>query len=131
MVGEYCPQVKSLGVKHDFVGQSAEGRVAVDYVDALPDKNVADERECREDRRKSALVVDDPYRQVINFETVGHIPDARPVLIGVGYDNDFVAQLDQTLRQLVYVTLDATRVRVEEVGGHTGGHENEIRTDIT
>ena len=48
-----------------------------------------------------------------------HVSDPHPVAVVVGDDDDAVAALGETLRQLEEVRLHAARVRVEKVG-HQG-----------
>ena len=56
-------------------------------------------------------------RQVVNFHSVGHVPDtAARALEIVGDEAHLVASLDETLGQLVAVSLHAAELGEGEVG---------------
>jgi len=64
---------------------------------ALPDNDVSENGEERKDRRKSGLSVNDPKRDIIDFDPVGEVSDAGSTLVCVCDDDDFVTTVDEFL----------------------------------
>ena len=55
----------------------------------------------------------------MHLNTVCEPPDTTSFSIAMSHNDHFVTSLDQTLRQLVDVTLHTSHVRVEEIWHHT------------
>lgn len=55
---------------------------------------------------------------MVDLEPVGEIPDTLAVVVGVGYDDDFVAAVDELGGKLVDMGFHAARLREEEVADH-------------
>lgn len=119
MVREDGPDAHSAGVQGRFPAKTAERSMTVYYVDLLPNDNVAEYREKRENGRKRGRAIDDEERHVVNFEAVGQVADAGSILIRVRYDYHLVASINKSLRQLIYVTFDASWLGEEEIADHS------------
>ena len=63
--------------------------------------DIAEYGEEREERRHRGLAVDDEEGDMVDFEAVGEVAYAGAAFIGVGYDDDFVAAVDEFLSPLV------------------------------
>jgi hypothetical protein len=71
--------------------------MTVNYIDLFPDNNIAEDWEEREDGWESRFSVDDEKRNMIDFESVGEIPDTSTAFVRVGDYNAFVASVNQLL----------------------------------
>lgn len=71
--------------------------MAVDNVDLLPNNDVAEYWEEREDGWKRGRAIDDKKGHIVDFETVRQIADAFSILIGVSDDHYLVASIDKSL----------------------------------
>lgn len=98
--------------------EAAETGMAVDDFDLLPDDNVAEYWEEREDCRERRLAIDDEEGNMIDLQPISQVSDASSASVGVGNDDDFVATVDQLGTQLVDVALHSARLRKEEVADH-------------
>lgn len=87
-------------------------------VDLFSYYNVSEYGKEGEDGGKSGRAIDDPERHIVNLETIGQVPNTLSVIVGVGYDHNLVASVDEPLGQLVYVTLDSSWLGKEEVADH-------------
>lgn len=134
MVSEHSLERHRLRVEHHFVRECWERRVAVDYVYAFANQNASHQRKCCEECGKSALIVYNPNRQIIHFQTRSHISHTRSVVVWVSDDYHFMSVRYETLWQLIDMTLDAASVGVEKVRCHTGmgreGKQTVMRTKL-
>ena len=55
---------------------------------------------------------------IIYFQIFLHIPDTLSIVIRVCYDDHFVSQTDQMLRQTPDMHLDTTHARIKEIANH-------------
>lgn len=118
VVGEDGADAHGAGVQRGLPAHAAQGGVAVDDVDVLADDDVAEDWEEGEDGGQGGGAVDDPEGHVVDLEAVGQVAHALAVFVGVRDDDDLVAAVDEALRQLVDVALDAAGLREEEVADH-------------
>ena len=84
----------------------------------LSQNDVSEYREEGKDSRESGFSIDDKERHVVDFETIGEIPDTRSSLIGMGDDDDLVAAIDELGRELIDVAFNAAGLGEEEVADH-------------
>lgn len=80
------------------MAEIAEGGMAVDDLYLFTDKDLSENREGREHRGEGGATVDDPVREMVDFDAVGKVADPRPAGIGVGDDYYFVAAVDEFLQ---------------------------------
>ena len=66
--------------------------------DFFSQQNVPNDGTWHVDARQHTLIVKGYHGQVVDLEAVGHVSDAVSWFVKVGYDNNFVTQLEQTLR---------------------------------
>lgn len=100
------------------MAQAAETSVAMHNLYLLPDDNVSEDRKEGEDGRERRFAVYDEERNVVDLQAICEIADTGAAFVGMGDDDDFVAAVDELGRQLVYVTLDSSRLWEEEVADH-------------
>lgn len=55
---------------------------------------------------------------MIDLDAVCEVPHALAVVVGMSYDDDFVATVDKLRSELVNVRFDASWLREEEVADH-------------
>lgn len=55
---------------------------------------------------------------MIDLDAVCEVPHALPVVVGMSYDDDFVATVDKLRSELVNVRFDASWLREEKVADH-------------
>ncbi len=118
MISKHGLYVQEFGVKHGFMSQSRKGRMAMDNRDLLSNQNVSNKRTRDIHAGQHALVVKRNHRYVVNFEAIGHKANAISVLVEMCEHNHFVTTLQETLRQLKYVSFYAAHVRIEKVRYH-------------
>lgn len=118
VVREDRPDTHGASVQRRLPAHAAQRCMAVNNVDLFPYDNIPKDGKEGEDGRESGRAIDDPKRHVVDLETIGEIPNALAVVVGVGYDHNLVASVDEPLGQLVYVTFDSTWLGKEEVADH-------------
>ena len=89
------------------------------YLDLFSDDDVAKDWKEGEDSRHCGLAVDDQEGDMVDLETIGKVSDPSPTGVSMCDNDYFVTAIDQLGRQLVYVTLDSSGLREEEVTDHT------------
>lgn len=96
---------------------------------ALSYHNIAEYREEGKYGRERRLAVDDEEGDVVDFETIGEVADTSAAFVGMGYNDDLVATVDEFGGELVDVRFDAAGLGEEEVGDHGDviGHFEELR----
>jgi hypothetical protein len=77
--------------------QVAETRMAMHDLNLLSNYDVPEHWKEREHRRKGGFAVYDEERYVVDFETICKVSDARSAGVCVGYDNNFVASINEFL----------------------------------
>ena len=92
--------------------------MAVNDLDPLPNYDIAEDGEKREDSGKGSVPVDDKERHVEDLDAVGLVAYAFPIVVGMGDNDDFMATVYQLGRELVDVTLDPSWLRKEEIAYH-------------
>ena len=71
--------------------------MTVNDLNLFSDDDVAEDWEEGEDGRERGLTVDGPEWNVVDFEAIGEVADSCPSLVCMGYDDDFVASIDEFL----------------------------------
>lgn len=66
-------------------------------LDLFSNDDIAEDRKEGEDCWKRGLSIYDEKRDVIDFETVGQISDSCAAFVGVSYDDDLMAPVDEIL----------------------------------
>lgn len=61
---------------------------------SLPDKNVAEQRDLADHRRKNALIVERLYGQVVHLQAIGHVSDSGPICIAMCDHDDLEEGLE-------------------------------------
>ena len=77
----------------------------MDNVDVLPNHNIAEYREEREDSRERRFAVDDEERDVVDLEPIGKVTNSCPSFVCMCNDNHFMSP--------VYKFLEAIRTSCE------------------
>ena len=90
----------------------------MDDLYTLTNHNVAEYREEGEDGGEGRLAIDDEEGDVVDLEAIGEVADACAAFVGVGYDYDLVAAIDEFGGELVDVRLHAAWLGEEEIGDH-------------
>lgn len=91
--------------------------MAVYYVDVLANEYLPQHRQQHETSCKTIVSqYDRPQREVVNLESIDHVPGTTPDVVKfVANEDDLMATLDEALRQLVAVRLDAAELGKHEV----------------
>lgn len=71
--------------------------MTVDNLNLFANNDVAEYGEEREERWHRGLAVDDEERNMVDFETVSEVAYPGAAFVSVGYDDDFVAAVDEFL----------------------------------
>lgn len=71
--------------------------MTMDNLNLFANDDIAEYGEEREERRHRGLAVDDEERDMVDFETVGEVAYASAAFVGVRYDDDFMAAVDEFL----------------------------------
>lgn len=71
--------------------------MAVHYLDALADDDIAEDGEEREDGWKGRLAVDDEEGHVVDFKAVGKVAHTCTAGVGMRNHNHLVAPIDEFL----------------------------------
>lgn len=97
MIREDSPKTHASSMDDGFMTQAAQTPVAMDNFNLFSNNNVAEYWKEGEDSWKSGLSIYDEERNMIDFKTIGEISDPGTAFVCVGYDNDFVAAVDEIL----------------------------------
>ena len=91
--------------------------VAMDDAYLLSDEDLPDKRQRVEEGKESHITGHDwEVGQVVDFHTVGHVPDATAFALEVVSDEgDSVASFHEALSKLIAVSLHATELREGEI----------------
>ena len=100
------------------MAKAAETCMPMYNFDLLSDYDVAKDGKEREDSWQSRLSIDDEERNMINFESVCEVPDTSSTFVCMGYDNYFMAAIDEFSRQLIDMGFYSSWLWKEEVADH-------------
>lgn len=92
--------------------------MAVHNPNLLPYHNVPEDGKEGKDCRESRVAVHNQKGDVVDLKTVGEVSDPIAVVVGVGYDDDFVAAVYELGSQLVHVRFNTAGLWKEEVADH-------------
>lgn len=98
MVREDSPQSHSTGMEDSFSTKATQTGMSVDNVDVLPNNNIPEYGEEREDGRECGFAVDDEEWDVVDLESIGEVTDSRPPFVCMCNNNNFVSPIDEFLR---------------------------------
>jgi len=101
-----------------FMAETAETRMAMNYLNLLANDNVSKYGEEREDCWEGCFSVDDQERNVVDFEAVCEIPNSSSSFICVSDDNNFVSAINELAGELVDVAFDSSWLGEEVVAHH-------------
>lgn len=119
VISKGSAQAHGAGVEDGLVAKTAETAMAMNNLDAFSDANVSEDGKEGEDGGKGGVAIDLEEGHVVDLDAVGEIADALAVVVGMSYDNDLVAAVDELCGELVDVRLDASRLGEEEVANHS------------
>lgn len=77
------------------MAKTAQACMAMDNFNLLSNNNVPKNWEEREDGWEGCGAVYDEERYVVNFETIGEVPNASSAIICVRDDDNLVSSVDQ------------------------------------
>ena len=100
------------------MAQVTQTSMAVNDLHLFPQAYIPEDGEEGINGREGRGSVNDEERHVVDLEPVGEIPVALAVVVGVGYDDDFVAAVDELGGKLVDMGFHAAGLRKEEVADH-------------
>lgn len=83
----------------------------------FPDVNVTKNWNVADHRRQYALIVEHFDWQIIHLQSICHVANSLAISIRVSDDDDFVTELEETLREIENVLFDSTVIGKKEVGG--------------
>lgn len=69
--------------------------MSVDDLDFFSDDDVSEDEKKGEDGWEGGFSIDDEEGDMVYFEPIGEVADPGAALVGVGYDHDFVAAVDE------------------------------------
>lgn len=75
MIGEDGHQAHSPGMQQTLVAEIGQAGMAMHNLDLLADEDLAEGGEGGEDGGEGGAAVDDPVREVVDFEAVGEVAD--------------------------------------------------------
>ena len=116
MVGKTHDETERAGMQDGFMTHGRECLVAMHNLDTFPYEDVPEQRQSAVDRRQSDLLEDAPDGQIVHFETVRHASNASSLRVIVCHNHYFMSPLQQFVRELHEMRLDAAHVGEEEVG---------------
>lgn len=85
------------------MAQTTQTPMPVNNLDTLAQTYIPEDREEGEDGREGGGAVDDEEGHVVDLDAVGEVADALAIVVGVGYDDDLVAAVDELAGELVDV----------------------------
>lgn len=119
MIREDGPDTHGASMESCFPTQTTQGGMAMYNVDLFSYYDVPEYGKEREDGGHSGRAVYGPERHIVAFQTIREISNSCPIIIGVSDNDDLVTSIDEPLGQLIYMALDASRLREEEVADHS------------
>ena len=78
--------------------KTAKTSMAMYDFDLLSDYDVPENGEERKDGREGGLSVDDQKWNMVDLQAIGEVADSSTASVGMRYYNDFVASVDEFLR---------------------------------
>lgn len=106
-------------VQRSFPTKTTQGRVTMYDVDLFSYYDVPEDGEEREDSWHGCRAIYGPEGHIVALEAICKVSYSCSVIVGVGYDHHFVTSIDEPLRKLIYVALDASWLGEEEVADHS------------
>lgn len=119
MVCKNCPQTHSSGMQDSLVAQTAQTGVPMYDLDLFSYDNVSKNREKRKHSRHRRFPIYNEKRHVVNLESICQISNTLSAFVCMRDDDNFMAPVYEFSGQLIDVTLDASRLRKEEVADHS------------
>ena len=92
--------------------------MSVHNLNLFPKNDITEDGKEGENSGKSTFSINDQKRNVINFESIGEVPDACTALVSMGDDHHLMATVNEFGGQLVDMTFDSSRLWKEEVADH-------------
>mmetsp|Transcript_102800 Transcript_102800/g.329700 ORF Transcript_102800/g.329700 Transcript_102800/m.329700 type:complete len:216 (-) Transcript_102800:157-804(-) len=108
-------ETHGLGMEQALMRQIRRRLMSMDNVYPLADQHLPYQGEEDEKVGKCHVIMEGQERQIIHLQAIRHVPDAMPAPTEVCDDDHLVAALQQALRELVDVHLDAAHAGMEEV----------------
>ena len=125
MIGKHGAQAHGPRMQYRFLAEIAQTTVTMHNLDLLTNDNVSKDGEEGKHGGKRGLSVYDQKGNMVDFESICQIANSGAAVVSVCEDNNLVAAVNELGRELVDVTLDSSRLRVEEVADHS----NVVRHD--
>lgn len=124
-----CPQTHCSAMQNCFMAETAQAPMAVYDFNLLSKDDVAKDWERGEDGGEGRFAVDDEEWNVVDFEAVCEVSNARSAFVCVRDDDDFVASVYELRGELVDVTFDTSWLGEEVVADHGNvvRHFDELR----
>lgn len=97
MIGEDGSQAHTPGVNDCFMTETTQTSVTMHDLDLFSDDDIAEDGKEREDCWKRGLSIYDEKGNMIDFKAISEISDSCAAFVGMGYDDDFVAAVDEIL----------------------------------
>jgi hypothetical protein len=91
------PQSHGPGMQYGLIAQATKAGMAVHYLDALANDDVAEDGKEGEDGWERGLAIDDQEWNVVDFEAIREVSYACSARIGVGNHNHLVASINEFL----------------------------------
>lgn len=101
------------------MAQTTQTGVSMDDLDLFSYDNVSKDREKRKHSRHRGFSMNNKERHMVNFESICQVSNTLSTFICMRDDDDFMAPVYELGGQLIDVTLDASRLREEEVADHS------------
>jgi hypothetical protein len=94
MIRKNRPQPHRPRMQNALMTHGTQTPMSMHNLNPLPDANIPKHRKTRKHGGKGGLAVDDEEGDVVDLEAVCEVADAFAVVVGVGYDDYFVAAVD-------------------------------------
>lgn len=85
-------------MKNSLSTEATQTSMAMNYVNLLPDDDVAEYGEKREDGRECRFAVDDEEWNMVDLQSIGEVSDSSASFVCMGNNYDFVSPIDKFLR---------------------------------
>ena len=82
-------------MQNGLMAHAAQTSVPMHYFDLFSDDDITEYWEEGKDSRKGCLPVDDQKGDMVDFESVGQIANPGTSFVGVRYDDNFMAAVNQ------------------------------------
>ena len=95
MIRKYRPQPHSPSMQNGFMTETAQARMAMHDLNFFPNDNISEDGEERKHSGKGGFSVYYEKGNMIDFQTIGEIPNPCTSLVCVRDDDDFVTTIDE------------------------------------